>query len=99
MRKVVTVCGSLRFMREMQQSAERLELEKDWVVLTPILHTLDRELTGEEIQRLGELHKAKIDISDAIFVVNVDGYIGSAVKSEIEYAQKQGKEIFYLENR
>ena len=44
MRKIVTICGSLRFLTEMQQIAELLEIEKGWVVLTPIPHTLDRDL-------------------------------------------------------
>ena len=98
MRKVVTICGSLRFWEKMQQTAELLELEYGWCVLTPVAHTLDRDLTPQEIDLLGEIHKAKIDISDAIFVVNVDGYVGNAVKQEIEYARKKGKEILYLEN-
>ena len=98
MRKVVTICGSLRFFEKMQQTAELLEIEKGWCVLTPIAHTLDRDLTPPEIALLGDIHKAKIDISDAIFVVNVDGYVGNAVKQEIEYARKKGKEILYLEN-
>jgi hypothetical protein len=54
-------------------------------------------LTDAEISLLGELHEAKIDLSDAIFVVNVGGYIGEAVKNEIEYAKERGKEILYLE--
>ena len=63
MRKIVTVCGSLRFLKEMRQVAEQLALEYGWVVLTPIPHVLDRELTTQEIQMLGEIHKAKIDLS------------------------------------
>ena len=47
---------------------------------------------------LGEIHLSKIDLSDAIFVVNVGGYIGEAVTAEIEYAKQKGKEIIYLEN-
>ena len=47
---------------------------------------------------LGEIHLSKIDLSDAIFVVNVGGYIGQAVAAEIEYAKQKGKEIIYLEN-
>ena len=31
------------------------------------------------------MHKQKIDMSDGIFVVNVDGYIGNSTKSEIKY--------------
>ena len=42
------------------------------------------------------IHKIKIDIADGIYVVNVDGYIGSSTRSEIEYAKKNGKEILYL---
>ena len=39
----------------------------------------------------------KIKISDAIYVINVNGYIGSSTSKEIEYAKKLGKEVIYLE--
>jgi hypothetical protein len=58
---------------------------------------MDRDLTEYEKNLLGELHRMKIDLSDAIFVVNVDGYIGKSVKNEIEYAKENGKEIIYME--
>ena len=38
------------------------------------------------------------NLSDAIFVINVDGYIGKSTREEIEYAKQKGKEIIYLEN-
>ena len=41
--------------------------------------------------------KRKIDVSDAVYVVNPGGYIGESVKREIEYARMQGKEILYFE--
>lgn len=97
MRKIVTLCGSFRFWSEMQEAAERLELENGWVVFTPVPHVLDRALSEQETTLLGELHRSKIDLSDAIFVVNVGGYIGQAVAAEIEYAKQKGKEIIYLE--
>ena len=97
MRKIVTLCASFRFWSEMQVTAERLELEKGWVVLSPVPHVLDRALTEQETALLGELHRSKIDLSDAIFVVNVGGYVGRAVAAEIEYAKQKGKEIMYLE--
>ena len=43
------------------------------------------------------MHKEKIKISDAIYVINIGGYIGSSTKSEIEFAEKLGKEIIYYE--
>ena len=51
-----------------------------------------------DIENLSRLHFKKIDISDAIYVVNVGGYIGESTKKEIEYAKKMGKEIMYLES-
>lgn len=96
-RKTVTICGSMRFAEKMAEIAEWLEIEKGYIVLSPVLHVLTRDLTENEKQLLGELHLAKIEMSDAIFVVNIGGYIGDAVKREIEYAEANGKEIMFLE--
>jgi hypothetical protein len=96
-RKIVTICGSFKFFDKIQEVSEQLEIENGYVVLDVIPHVLNRTLTDAEISLLGELHEAKIDLSDAIFVVNVGGYIGEAVKNEIEYAKERGKEILYLE--
>lgn len=97
MRKVVTVCGSYRFFDKIQEITERLELKNGWVMIGLVPHVLPRDLTDHEKVLLGDLHKAKIDLSDAIFVVNIDGYIGESVKGEIEYAKEKGKEVLYLE--
>ena len=97
-RKVVTMCGSVKFWNEIQEMSERLELENEYAVIGLIPHVMNRDLTENEKDTLGELHKIKIDLSDAIFVVNVNGYIGESVKNEIEYAKLNGKEIIYLEN-
>lgn len=72
-RKVVTLCGSVRFWDKIQEVSERLELEYGYVVLGIVPHVLDRDLTNQEKELLGELHRRKIDLSDAIYVVNVDG--------------------------
>ena len=98
-RKVVVMCGSLRFWEKVQEMSERLELENGYVVIGMVPHVLDRALTPQEKDLMGELHRAKIDLADAIYVVNVDGYIGESVRSEIEYARAMGKEILYMEKR
>ena len=49
------------------------------------------------MEMLSNVHKEKINLSDAIFVVNVNKYIGKSTKSEIEYAQSLNKEIMYYE--
>ena len=95
--KVITVCGSLKFEQEMKYYAEKLELEGN-CVLSIIYPTREKEkFTQEEINELGMGHFKRIELSDAIFVINKNGYIGNAVRSEIEYAKKFNKEIIYLE--
>ena len=44
---------------------------------------------------LDKIHKEKIKLSDAILVVNVNGYVGNSTKSEIEFAKSLNKEILY----
>ena len=48
-------------------------------------------------EMLDDMHKRKIDLADAIYVINVGGYIGASTRSEIEYAKATGKEVLYLE--
>ena len=100
--KVITICGSLRFEPEIKQWAEKLELEGNCVlnVICPFNKSGDKEnwYTPEEEAILDRGHIKKIDLSDAIFVVNKGGYIGASTKSEIEYARALGKEILFMEN-
>lgn len=44
---------------------------------------------------LGDLHEVKIRMSDAIYVINVEQYIGNSTKSEIEFANLLGRPVFY----
>ncbi len=97
-RKVVTLCGSVRFWDKIQEMNEKLELENEYVVIGITPHVMSRDFTEHEEDLLDELHRIKIDLSDAIFVVNVGGYIGKSTKAEIEYAKEKDKEILYLEN-
>ena len=94
--KVITVCGSLRFKKEMMEISEKMELQGN-CMLTPIYPTKDDKdaYTDEEVIMLDKMHKEKIKLSDAILVVNVNNYIGSSTKSEIEFAKEIGKEIIY----
>ena len=95
--KVITLCGSLKFKKEMMETAEKMILEGN-CILTPVYPILeDFERTEEQLKKLKEAHFKRIELSDAIFVINKDNYIGKSTKLEIEYAEKLGKEIIYLE--
>lgn len=94
--KIITLCGSFKFKKEMSEVAEIMTLAGN-CVLTPNELTRDDKssYTEEEARMIDLMHKEKIRISDAILVVNVGGYIGDSTKSEIEFAEGLGKEIIY----
>lgn len=93
--KIITLCGSLKFQKEMMIIAEKMAIEGH-CILTPVYPILDNiEKTQEQLIKLKEAHFRKIELSDAILVINVNNYIGDSTNLEIDYAKKLGKEIIY----
>ncbi len=97
--KVITLCGSTRFKDAFLETQKRLTLEGNIVISVGLFgHSGDDEVwTSGTKEMLDDMHKRKIDMADEIYVINVDGYIGSSTRSEIEYALATGKKINYLE--
>ena len=95
---VITLCGSTRFKEQFLEAQKRLTLEGNIVISVGLFgHSGDDEVwTPGTKEMLDNMHKRKIDMADAIYVINVGGYIGSSTRSEIEYAEKHGKTIMYL---
>ena len=93
---VITICGSSKFKNEILEAAKTLTMDNH-IVLSPFIfhHADDEELTQEAKIRLDNLHKEKINMSDAIFVVNVDNYIGESTYGEIDWANRMKKEIYF----
>ena len=96
---VITLCGSTRFKEQFLEAQKRLTLAGNIVISVGLFgHSGDEEVWTEGTKAmLDDKHKRKIDMADAIYVINVDGYIGESTRSEIEYAKKNGKRIEYLE--
>ena len=97
--RVITLCGSTRFKEEFMEVQKRLTL-KGYVVISVGLfgHSGDDEVWEPGTKEmLDDMHRQKIDMAEAIYVINVGGYIGESTRSEIEYAYSTGKEIFFLE--
>ena len=94
--KVVTLCGSTKFKNEFIKVQQDLTL-KGYIVLSLNIftHSDDKELTNEDILMLSKMHMEKINISDEIFVIDVDGYIGTATRNEISYAIQRNIPIKY----
>ena len=96
---VITLCGSTRFKEQFLEAQKRLTLEGNIVISVGLLgHSGDDEVwTSGTKEMLDNMHKRKIDMADAIYVINVGGYIGESTRSEIDDAEKNGKGIIYLE--
>ena len=93
--KVITLCGSLKFQKEMMKVAEEMSLE-GYCILTPVYPVLENiNRTEEQLVRVKKAHFKRIELSDTILVLNVDNYIGNSTSLEIDYAKKLGKEIIY----
>lgn len=101
MPKIVCLCGSTRF-KDMFMRANLEETMQGNIVLSvgSFIHS-DRELaiTDEQKEKLDVLHKRKIDLADEIFVLNVEGYVGSSTASEVAYAYEHGKDVRWLTKR
>ena len=95
---IITLCGSIKFKDEFLKVQEKLVLEKN-IVFTPnfFSNISKEEISLETKKMLDKMHKQKIDMSDEIYVINQEGYIGESTKLEIEYAKSKGKKITYLE--
>ena len=94
--KIITLCGSVRFKEDFLREQKRLTLEGN-IVLSVTFFDDDIIFSEKQKAMIGDMHKRKIDLSDEIFVINKDGYIGSSTKSEIDYAMKTNKPIKNME--
>lgn len=96
--KVITLCGSTRFKEDFERVNRELTLAGNIVISVGCFGHAGDVFTEEQKIMLDDIHKRKIDMADAIYVINKDGYIGSSTRSEIEYAIKHGKQIIFMED-
>lgn len=102
--EIVCLCGSTRFVDTFNQQrkmlTERGEIVLSIEVVTTQARSEDPQHVDPELKtRLDELHKRKIDLADYVLVLDVDGYIGESTRSEIEYAEKIGRPVWYLSDQ
>jgi len=99
MNEIITLCGSTRFYNKFDEINLELTM-RGYLVFSIGSHTMDdktlvyHERMNKEL--LDETHRQKIQLSKSIFVVDINGYIGDSTSSEIEYARKLGRDIYFL---
>jgi len=97
--RVITLCGSTRFKEDFERVNRQLTLAGNIVISVGCFGHAGDTFTDEEKIMLDDIHKRKIDMADAIFVINKGGYIGESTKSEIKYALEHNKQVMLMENK
>lgn len=104
--KVITLCGSTKFKDDFMREQKRLTLEGNIIFTVGLFgHSGDNEVwegmddgtLTKTKEMLDDMHFRRIDMSDEIFVINKNGYIGTSTRNEIDYAVKTGKKVNYME--
>ena len=99
MKRVITLCGSVRFEEWFRIVNAELTLH-GWVVLAPgffnheLLHGTGKRFDDAK-QQLDRLHYRKIEMSQAIFVIDVYGHIGESTGREIDFARSEKKKVYF----
>jgi hypothetical protein len=102
--KTITLCGSSRYTDIMAVCAWLIEKNENaiamglhllpvWYPDCPPDHLAEHEGVADQMDAL---HLSKIDMSDEIFVVNFQDYIGDSTRNEILHAVKTGKPVRYF---
>ncbi len=100
--RVVTLCGSTRFMEAFHEAGWSETLKGHIVLSVGVSKHLPPDHGGESlgqsvVEMLDELHWRKIDMSDEVLVLNIGGYVGHSTGREIAYAESIGVPIRYIE--
>lgn len=96
---IVTLCGSSRFSDAFREANLRETLAGK-IVLSIGCDTKSDDalqLQPGDKERLDQLHLRKIDLSDEVLILNIDGYIGDSTRRELAYARETGKLVRWLE--
>ncbi len=92
--KIITICGSYKFKSTMIEVYRQLT-DLGFIVLFPAMGC-----AGHDKKWYLRLHFEKIAISDAIFVVDVNKYVGESTRIEIDKAiELQKLVIYYSRNK
>lgn len=92
----ITLCGSTRYMDEWHEWNGKLSMAGHIVYSLALFQRDFHDQTEGPKVMLDLVHLAKIEESDAIFVLNVDDYIGESTKRELAWARIRQKKVIWL---
>ena len=96
--RFVTICSSSKFYAE-AKALEAALIESGCTVFTPDFDFDETNVIGNETKKRELTHAflRKIDSSEAILVVDYNGYVGRSVAIEAGYAYAKSKVIILIE--
>jgi len=96
--RIVCLCGSTKFLN-LFASVNANQTLLGHIVLSIACVTTNKgsEVTDKQKEDLDYLHMRKIDLADAVYIINKDGYMGFSTIREARYAHKMGKKFIWHE--
>jgi len=104
--QIVTLCGNPQYFDAFMSAQRDLALAGNIVLTNAFLHpsdnaglasSTDNSASAATRIMLADMCRQQIEMSDYVFVVNVDGDIDETTRVEILYALETGKRVQYLE--
>lgn len=100
----ITLCGSTRFEAQFKEWNHKLAIAGHTVYSLSLFAREATDIGKEGKITISEHEKVTLDLvhldkilnSDAIVVIDVDGYTGFSTKREIEWARIQGKKVYWI---
>lgn len=100
----IALCGSTRFKDQFQDWNHKLAIAGHTVYSLSLFGREEKDTHKEGNITISESDKITLDLvhldkilnSDAIVVIDVDGYTGFSTKREIEWARMKNKRVFWI---
>ncbi len=100
----ITLCGSTRFKAQFEEWNHKLALAGHTVYSLSLFARQESDTGKDSLHTITEAQKITLDLvhldkilnSDAIVVIDVDGYTGFSTKREIEWARMQKKRVYWI---
>lgn len=92
---IITLCGSTRFKDDFLEWNKAFTRGGSIVLMPGVFGHAGDEITPQEKENLDRLHKQKIAMSNMIFVIDKDGYVGESTRKEIQFAKEIGVPVVF----
>jgi hypothetical protein len=95
---ILTLCGSARFESYWHEANKQLGLAGHICFSLMTFPSIEGDkswYTPEQKWTLDLAHLAKIEESDGVVMLNIDGYLGESSLRELEWARMRAKRVFW----